>query len=145
MGQLKAIWVKRARQGMMDVKAEAELVAGRGIRDNADQGRRRQVTIIEEEVWDALMVQLGGNLDPSNRRANLMVAGLSLKDSRGQTLRIGNCRILIKGETKPCNLMDETLQGLREAMFPNWQGGAFGEVLDDGIIRVGDAVGWVEE
>ena len=90
------------------------------------------------------MEELGGNLDPSRRRANLMVAGHSLKDSRGKTLQVGDCRILIKGETRPCNLMEETLLGLRVAMFPDWQGGAFGEVLDDGVIRVGDAVSWVD-
>jgi hypothetical protein len=30
-------------------------------------------------------------------------------------------------------------------MYPDWQGGAFGEVLDDGEIAVGDAVWWQEE
>ena len=29
-------------------------------------------------------------------------------------------------------------------MKANWGGGAFGEVLDDGQIAVGDAVHWVE-
>ena len=29
-------------------------------------------------------------------------------------------------------------------MKANWGGGAFGEVLDDGRIAVGDAVHWVE-
>lgn len=124
----------------MDVKASVELVAQQGIKDNANQKGRRQVTIIEQEVWARLMEELGGDLDPSHRRANLMVSGLSLKDSRGKTLRIGNCLIAIKGETKPCNLMEETLAGLREAMFPDWQGGAFGQVLEDGVIHVGDEV-----
>ena len=73
-----------------------------------------------------------------------MVSDFPLINSRGRTLRIGKCRILIKGETKPCNQMDEALMGLREVMFPDWQGGAFGQVLDDGEIRVGDEVSWEE-
>ncbi len=142
MGKLAAIWVKRAKQGPMDPVQEAELVAGRGIKNNANQGGRRQVTIIEEEVWQGLMRELDGHLDPSCRRANLMITGHALQDSRGKILQIGDCRIEIKGETKPCNLMEETLPGLRQIMFPDWRGGAFGQVLDDGVIRVGDEIRW---
>ncbi len=142
MAKLEAIWIKRAKQGPMDPKTEAELVAGKGLRDNANQGGRRQVTIIEQEVWQELMAQLDSDLPPQTRRANLMVSGFPLKDRRGQTLRIGDCRIIIKGETKPCNQMDEALPGLRELMFPEWRGGAFGQVLDDGVIKVGDTISW---
>ncbi len=144
MGKLEAIWVKRAKQGPMDARDTVELVANHGIRGNANVGGRRQVTIIEKEVWEALMEELGGELEPWRRRANLMVSDFPLINSRGRILRIGDCRILIKGETKPCNQMDEALMGLREAMFPDWQGGAFGQVLDDGEIRVGDEVSWEE-
>ena len=142
MGKLEAIWVKRAKRGPMDPQNEIELVSDRGIRDNANQGGRRQVTIIEQEVWQALMDAVGADLEPWRRRANLMVSGHALRDSRGKILRIGACRIVIKGETKPCNRMDEAFQGLRQAMFPEWRGGAFGQVLDDGVIRVGDLVSW---
>jgi len=38
--------------------------------------------------------------------------------------------------------MEESLRGLQEALRPEWRGGAFGEVLDDGEIRVGDAISW---
>ena len=98
------------------------------------------MTIIERERWDALMQQLGADLSPSSRRANLMVSGVPLAGMRGRTLRIGSCRVRIYGETKPCERMDEALPGLRQAMRPDWGGGAFGEILDDGVIRVGDAV-----
>lgn len=144
-GQLQAIWIKRAKLGLMDPAMSAQLVAARGIVGNANQRGKRQVTIIEQEVWGDLMRQMQGNLPPSARRANLMVSGINLAESRGRTLRIGEGRIRIYGETKPCERMDEALPGLQEVMRSNWAGGAFGEVLDDAVIAVGDAVSWEDD
>jgi MOSC domain-containing protein YiiM len=144
-GRLEAIWVKRAHRGPMDPTPSAELRAGRGIAGNADQGRKRQVTLIEREVWDRLMRELEADISPAARRANLMVSGTSLAGTRGRVLRIGGCRLRIAGETRPCERMDEALPGLRAAMGPAWGGGAFAEVLDDGTVTVGDAVTWEDE
>jgi MOSC domain-containing protein YiiM len=139
-GKLDAIWVKRAHRGRMDPVPTAMLVANQGIVGNANQGGRRQVTLIEREVWNRLMQQLGAAADPSQRRANLMLSGIALKDSRGRILRIGGTRIQIMGETKPCERMEEAVSGLRSAMYEDWQGGAFGIVLEDGQIGIGDDV-----
>jgi MOSC domain-containing protein YiiM len=143
-GRLQAIWIKRMKLGPMDPADSATLVAGKGIVNNANQGGKRQVTIIEQEVWEGLMDQLGASNLPSTRRANLMTSGIRLADSRGRILRIGACRIRIYGETRPCERMDEALEGLRDAMRPNWGGGAYGEILDDGQIHLGDEVYWEE-
>lgn len=129
----------------MDSVSSAQLVAGRGLAGNANQGGRRQVTIIEQEVWEELMGKFGSSLPPATRRANLMVSGLALADSRGRILQIGECRIQVFGETKPCEVMDEALAGLKDAMYADWKGGAFGEVLDNGNIKVGDEVRWVDK
>ena len=145
IGRLEAIWIKRAHRGKMDEVTEATVVAGQGIAGNVDRSRRRQVTIIEREVWESLMQQLDADVSPSSRRANLMVSGVRLQDTRGRTLRIGSARFAIGGETTPCERMDEALPGLREAMRPNWGGGVFAQALDDGIMTVGDAVRWEDE
>ena len=145
LARLEAIWIKRVRRGPMDPVESAELRAGAGILGNANQGGRRQVTIIEREVWSAVMSEVGGELSPSKRRANLMVSGVALAGTRGRILRIGSCRIRILGETKPCEQMEALIPGLREVMYPDWRGGAFGEVLDDSVITVGDTVEWVVE
>jgi MOSC domain-containing protein YiiM len=139
-GRLEAIWIKRAKRGPMDSVENANLVADRGIVGNADQGGRRQVTIIERETWDTMMRELDAHVDPAARRANLMVSGVRLAASRGMILDVGACRIRIMGETRPCEQMDEALPGLRRAMADPWRGGAFGVILDDGDIRVGDPV-----
>jgi MOSC domain-containing protein YiiM len=140
IGTLVAIWIKRARRGPMDPVDSATLVQGSGIIGNADQGGWRQVTVITRERWDALMDELKGDIDPSARRANLLVSGVSLVDVRNRILQIGECRIQLVNETRPCERMDEALDGLRDAMRRDWGGGAFGYILDGGEIRVGDDV-----
>lgn len=122
----------------MDPADDAELVPDQGIAGNANQGGSRQVTIIERERWHAMMAELDADLDPAARRANLMISGVSLTDCRGKVLRIGDTRIWLLGETRPCERMDEALPGLRRAMAHPWRGGAYGTVVEGGPIRVGD-------
>lgn len=143
-GVVKALWIKRMKRGPMDPADALELVPEAGIVGNADQGGFRQVTIIQEEVFHALHATLGPAVEPSMRRANVMVRGVDLRRSRGRVLRLGGCRILIRGETVPCERMDEALPGLREGLRPDWQGGCFGRVLSGGPLRVGDGA-WLEE
>ena len=143
-GRLEAIWVKRFKRGPMDAKQQANAVAGRGLEDNANQGGKRQVTIISAEDWDELNGELGSEVDPAARRANLMVRGVHLSESRGRMLTIGDVRIQIHGETRPCERMEEAHGGLRSALKTGWRGGVFGEVLDDGTIAVGDPVAWTD-
>jgi MOSC domain-containing protein YiiM len=140
--RLDAIWIKRGNGGPMDAAESATLETGRGIVGNANRGGRRQVTIISRERWAMVSQTLGVELDPSTRRANLMVSGIDLEKSRGRILAIGEVRLRINGETRPCWQMEEAHPGLQAAMDAHWGGGAFAEVLEGGEIRIGDVVAW---
>ncbi|HKK28579.1 MAG TPA: MOSC domain-containing protein [Gemmatimonadota bacterium] len=142
-GRLEAIWRKRARRGPMDPLDRAELVAGRGLVGNADQGGRRQVTIVAAEAWERAEADLGRRVGPDARRANLLVRGIELRDTRERTLAVGSVRILVGGETTPCYRMDEAADGLQEALRPEWRGGVYGRVVEGGAIEVGDPVRWM--
>lgn len=144
-GSLEAIWRKRRRRQPMQSLEAARLVEGEGLEGNAPTGGRRQVTIIERDAWERAEEDLGRSVDPSARRANLLVRGVELAETEGRVLSVGACRILIHGETKPCGRMDEEADGLQEALRPEWRGGVYGEVVEGGELAVGDPVGWKEE
>jgi MOSC domain-containing protein YiiM len=142
MGQVLGIWVKRSHGGVMDARDRAELVEGRGLAGDATKGGRRQVTILALDRWQALTAHLPGPPDPAIRRANLLVEGVDLEQSRGRVLAIGDARVRIFGETRPCHQMDEACPGLQAALSPPWGGGAFGEIVHGGEIHVGSTVRW---
>lgn len=141
-GKLERIWLKRAKGGPMDPVNAALLDVNGGLRGNANRGGKRQVTIISQERWAELMDALGADVSPSARRANLMVSGLNLENSRGRMLRVGTTRLLINGETRPCEQMEAAHAGLQQLMKERWGGGAFAEVVEGGDIRVRDEVEW---
>lgn len=141
-GRLERIFVKRFKLGPMDERSEALLREGAGIDGNANQGGRRQVTVIQTEAWEEMSRELGAELNPAIRRANLLVSGVALAETRGKILHVGCCRLLIRGETRPCERMEEAWPGLQAAMSPNWRGGCYGEVISGGSIATGDEVFW---
>lgn len=116
-----------------------------GIVGGADRSRRRQVTIIDAEAWERCIADLGSDVDPSVRRANVLVTGISLEKTRGRVLQVGETRLLVGGEVTPCIKMERAVPGLQKAMRPEWRGGVFAQVLTEGVIRVGDSVSWSTE
>jgi len=137
-GRVEALWIKRAHRGVMDAAEAVTVVEDEGIESDANYGRRkRQVTVIEKEVFDRIRDELP-DVEPSMRRANVMVSGIRLKDTRNRVLKLGDVCVRILGETRPCERMDAQVPGLTAALDPDWNGGVYGVVLDGGEVRVGD-------
>ena len=128
----------------MDPTGAADVRRGAGLVGNVDQGGWRQITIIAVADWDRIVEALGAAVDPGIRRANLLVSGIALAHTRDRVLQVGDCRLRVRGETRPCERMDAAEPGLRAALDAEWRGGVFAEVLDDGRIAVGDPVAWGE-
>ncbi|MBW6525289.1 MOSC domain-containing protein [Sphingomonas sp. RHCKR7] len=105
------------------------------------QPYKRQVTLIERGDWEAAMRQVGHSIDWSERRANLLVDGVDLPQRPGARVRIGADVVLeITRECDPCERMEALAPGLREALTPDWRGGACAMVIQGGTIAVGDPI-----
>ena len=139
MARIEEIWIKPVRKEPMAPAESATFVRDQGIVGNANQGGQRQVTVIEKEDFDRIRMSLP-DAEPIMRRANIMVSGIRLEGTLEHVLSLGGVRLLIQGETRPCPRMDAQCQGLTAALDPQWNGGVYGIVLDDGEVRVGDQV-----
>jgi MOSC domain-containing protein YiiM len=145
MGRLEQIWIKRAHRGRMDAVNRGMLDTDKGLRDSANYGGRRHVTIISAERWAEMMDELQSQVDPSARRANFLVSGVDLAETGERELRVGGCILRIGGETRPCERMEEAHPGLQHVMGPRWGGGAWARVIEGGEVRVGDEVTWISQ
>lgn len=104
----------------------------------------RGITLISGPQWQQVQADLAVDGDAAlpwhTRRANVLVDAVELGPLIGKTVRIGDVRVEVTGETEPCGLMDKLHSGLRTALMPDCRGGVTGRILDDGVIHVGDAV-----
>jgi MOSC domain-containing protein YiiM len=145
LGRLLKIYLRPERQKPVIKVTQAEARVGTGLEGDHLKKGSRQVTLLSVEAWQAVCQDLGKELDPSLRRANLLIEGLDLKETIGKFIQIGSAVVKVTGETKPCRLMDEAEAGLKYALVPDWRGGVFGEVITPGHISIGDIVSWKDD
>ena len=140
-GILLEIGVKIKRGAPMQLLENVTVSENSGIsNDYRGKSEKRQVTVLSDESWESVCTVLSANLDWTNRRANLLISGIKLQNSKGRLLKIGNVTLEITGETTPCKLMDENYPGLKNALEPNWNGGVTCKVVKGGKIKKGDNV-----
>ncbi len=104
----------------------------------------RQLSVLTRQSWEAACREVNAELHWTTRRANLLIDGLALAETRGARLQIGEVVLEIVSETRPCELMEAAHPGLRRALGPDWRGGVVCRVIAGGVIRVGDPVALVE-
>ncbi len=139
-GIVRAIAFRSTDRDPMREIEECRVLVNRGLElENRPPGRR-SLTLLSRESWFDTCRDLGADLPWWMRRANLLVEGLDLAATIGHTVEIGTIRVYIHDETRPCKLMDEQHEGLRAALKGEFRGGVFGQVLNEGIIRVGDEI-----
>ncbi len=147
-GQVLAIQRKEKTRGELEAIDTANISIEKGIEGDA-RGvlKNAQITLVSKEAWDAAMAHLKPARDVSwaERRANIFVDGMEFNESKGARLKIGDVELEVMSETDPCHMMDAAYEGLREALTPDWRGGARTRVITGGTINVGDTVTMVRD
>ena len=139
MGTVEAIFLRPGARVPVRSVQSAQAVEGQGLDGDHAVGGSRQVTILSQEAWEDACRAFGRPVDPSVRRANVLVSGLDLAASIGATLRLGGALVDVTAETRPCELMDDDGRvGLCAALRPKRRGGVLGVVRRGGEVCVGD-------
>ena len=152
-GSVEAIVIAPRAEATMVKLQQATVRAGRGLEgdryfdhrgtfSNA-HGRGHDLTLIEAEVLDALRLP-AGRLAPEDARRNVVTRGIDLNALVGQPFRIGDVECFGQRLCEPCahleRLTDQAGKpGTLRALIH--KGGLRADVLTDGEIRVGSAIG----
>ena len=122
--------------------------AGRGLEGDryfAGTGKfkkaepKRQATLIEAEALEAVTRDYGIATGPLDTRRNIVTRGIALNHLVGKTFKVGEATLRGIKLCEPCKHM-EKLAGkpIREPL--KHRGGLNAEIVDSGMIRVGDVV-----
>ena len=145
MGRLIGIARRQKKRAPMEMLDRAEISTETGVAgDFRGKPGKRQVTLLSASAWQAACSELGQEVAWTTRRSNLFVEDIDLPMAAGHIIAIGEVRLKTTMEVDPCFRMDEQVEGLKKALQPDWRGGIGCEVLEGGIVSVGDAVELIE-
>ena len=99
-----------------------------------------ELTLIEAEALEGLKRDYEVELAPGEARRNLVTRGVPLNHLVGKEFRIGEVRIRGIRLCEPCSHL-ESLVGRSVIKGLRHRGGLRAQILSEGVIRVGDAVG----
>ena len=139
-GSVVEIYLFPSRWEPATVVEEAVAVAGAGLEGDRPRSEPRAIPLLSREVWQETTAELGADLAPQKRRANLLVTGLDLSQVVGCRLAVGDAELQVRGETTPCMNMEKVQPGLLQALVSYMRGGVFATVFRGGRIRTGDSI-----
>lgn len=141
MGRLIGIARRDKKRSPMETLDSAVVSTRTGVaEDFRGKPGKRQVTLLSSRSWQAACEALGQEVDWTTRRSNLLIDDMDLPKAAGHIIEIGEVRLRTTMEVDPCSRMDEQVDGLTKALQPEWRGGVACEVLEGGVINIGDPV-----
>lgn len=143
MAKLIGIATHRESKGAIHEHQRIAVSLNAGLQDDYQGGRQplHQVTLLSLSSWQAACNEVGVNLPWTQRRANLLVDEMDFDASMmGMQIQVGQVLLEIVCETDPCSRMEALHPGLKQALAPDWRGGARCKVLRGGEIQLGDHI-----
>ena len=148
-GQVIAIQItSQAGEKMVSVH-EVKAIAGKGLEGDryltekgkfSDRpGPARQLTLIELESIEALQHEDSVELSPLESRRNIVTRGVPLNHLVNRKFKLGD--VVARGVKlcEPCEYLEEVTQK-KVIIGLTHRGGLRAEILQGGIIRVGDKI-----
>ena len=149
-GRIESIHITASAEATMQAVVEVNAHAGVGLEGDRYATRTgtfsakpkpsRQITLIEAEAIEALERELGLVLAPGETRRNLITRGVALNHLVGREFTVGGARLLGHELCEPCS--DLARMTGKPQILPGLlhRGGLRAEILEGGVIRVGDPV-----
>jgi MOSC domain-containing protein YiiM len=148
-GIVRAIFIAPAAAAPPVAVGSAAIAPGRGLEGDRYffgagsfsrwPGEGRAVTLIEEEVIDAVRREHGIDLSDGRSRRNVVTGGIVLSELMGRKFRVGTALLRGARIAAPCRHLERlTAPGVYEALRA--RGGLRADVVEGGMVRVGDAV-----
>jgi MOSC domain-containing protein YiiM len=148
MGHIEGLFITAAAGEPMQALVEAQALAGAGLAGDryvlgtgfySDGNTGRQLTLIAAEALEALTREHGVTLTPLECRRNVVTRGIALNGLVGKRFRIGDIACEGIRLCPPCNHLEElTRPGMLRGLARS--GGLRAQVLNDGVMRVGDEI-----
>ena len=151
VGRVEAIALAAQAEEPLVLVPEAQAVAGRGLIGDRyaakagtftpvrGGGRGYDLTLVEAEVLDDLVLPGGRRLAYEQARRNLITRGVDLNSLVGRRFRVGNFECLGQRLCEPCAHLERlTTKGVLRGLIH--RGGLRADILTDGHVRVGDAI-----
>jgi MOSC domain-containing protein YiiM len=102
-------------------------------------GSGRAVSLIEQEAIDEILRETGIDLSEGQHRRNIVTRGVRLAELNGKTFQIGTAVLRGARLAAPCRYLERLVgPGVFAAM--KGRGGLRADVVQDGIVRPGDAI-----
>jgi MOSC domain-containing protein YiiM len=102
-------------------------------------GPDREVTLIESEAIEAVNREYGVELSPIETRRNVVTRGVALNHLVGKPFRVGEALLQGIRLCEPCSHLESlTRCGVMKALVH--RGGLRAQVLEGGVIRIGDPI-----
>lgn len=148
--RVESIWTAGERHGELLRQPAVQVKAGAGIVGDRFYSRSlrhpgRNLTLVEAEAVAAAGALLGLAIAPEATRRNLVTRNIRLNELVGKVFRVGPVRLRGIELCDPCIVLGRNLAGSGHtpariiAAFAG-RGGLRAGVLDDGVIRDGDAI-----
>lgn len=147
-GVVAALMVGPERKEPMISVPEVRAIAGCGIDGDrycreagtfSKKSPSNQMTLVEMEALEAVAQEYGFSIAAGESRRNVVTCGVALNHLVGREFTIGGVRLRGLRLCEPCSHLEQ-LTGKQMIKALRHRGGLRAEILNDGVIKVGDII-----